>query len=255
MTLIPTTTKQTTRKLFVVAAAALAFTACVDLAQRWELDHARILAVKLDAPMLAAGNSANITGIVVDDLGVASEIAPVGALLISPEPELANTIAIEPGTWKITAGSAGSIAAARAALKVPADQPLRLQIGARFVFAGGTKDAIKEIAIGEVAPGMPPVVNPVTPTLLVDGQPFTAATTLALGATAKFSLGNAAELADPDLVFQWSVSTGDMTKSETIAATIELLSTSKTGPANLVVVIRSKTGGVSWASAQFQVTP
>jgi hypothetical protein len=233
----------------------LGLTSCVDLSQRWELDHARLLAVKLDVPALAPGQQATLTAVVVDDDGVASEIAPTVALVASQDPILAKTIAIQPGTWKVVAGSTESIAAARAALQIPADQPVRVQVGARFSFAGVERDAVKEVLLGEGPPPNPPPQNPVAPVLLLAGQPMTAASTAKIGDKVNFSFGNSTELADPMLSVQWAISTGKLTKSETNAATLELTTDSKIGPANIVVVIRNSIGGVSWSSAQLQITP
>ena len=236
------------KSLTLIAATLLMFsaTACTDLSQSWELDHARVIAVRVDPPSLAPGQQGKITALVVSDDGTPSEISPAIAIVPTEDPVVNAAIKIELGTWQVTAGDANAIAAASAAAQVPADKPFQVQIGARFAWDGITRDAAKTVGLGDSTASNPP-----TPVLTIDGAPLTTPPTLERGKKYQFAMSNFA--ADPMLAFHWAVSTGLLTKSETAGAELEIDATSIAGPAHLLVTVRNPTGGVSWATAKFVV--
>ena len=118
-----------TRSALLVV-GALALIGCNDLSQRWELDHARVLAVRMSAPGLAPGATATVDALVVDDAGVPAVVTPRLVALATPGDAAVLTVAPADGGWTVTAGDAAAIAAARAAAGLTADQPLAITVGA-----------------------------------------------------------------------------------------------------------------------------
>ena len=229
-----------------VLLTALNASACDNLNQSWELDHARVIAVRVEPPSLAPGQQGKITALVVSEDGTPSEISPAIAIVPTEDPVVNAAIKIELGTWKVTAGDANAIAAARAAAQVAADKPFQIQIGARFAWDNVTRDVAKTVGLGESTASNPP-----TPVLTLDGAPLTTPPTLERGKKYQFAMSNFA--ADPMLAFHWAVSTGILTKSETAGAELEIDDTAIAGPAHLLVTVRNLTGGVSWATTTIVV--
>jgi hypothetical protein len=229
-----------------LAMAALSV-ACSTLSEAWELDHARIIAVRMDPPSLAPGQQGKLTALVVDDTGTPSEIRPAIAIVASQDPIINQALKVELGTWAVIAGDTAAIEAARAAVKTPGTDPLVLQVGARFEFGGVQRDAVKSVALGSII-----LQNPAAPAITLDGQALTAPPTLLRGKKYQFALSNFS-VADDMLAFHWAVSTALLKKSETAAAEIEIDDTAVAGTAHLLLTVRDKFGGVSWATTAFIV--
>ncbi len=232
--------------LLVLATSTLA--GCTPLSESWELDHARVIAVRLDPPSLGPGQQGTLTALVVSDDGTPMEITPVIALVLSEDTVINNAIKIETGTWAVTAGDANAIAAARAAAMLPEMVPLRLKIGARFVWGDVQRDTLKDVILGDAAAS-----NPDAPQITLDDVAVAGASPAVLvrGTSYQFGLSNFA--VDPTLAFQWAVSTGQLTKSETPGPLLEIDDTAIAGPANLLVVVRNDRGGVAWATASITI--
>lgn len=222
--------------------------ACTPINESWELDHARVIAVRLDPPSLGPGQQGKLTALVVSDDGTPMEITPAIAIVPTQDAVTNAAIKIETGTWAVVAGDANAIAAARAAAQLPAMAPLRLKVGARFVWGEIQRDTLKDVVLGDTA-----ATNPDAPQITLEGVAISGATptTLVRGTTYQFGLSNFA--ADPTLAFQWAVSTGLLTKSETPGPLLEIDDTAIAGPANLVVVVRNDRGGVAWATATIRI--
>ncbi len=231
----------------LAAAAVLATLAggCTDLPQRWALDGARVLAVRLSAPGLAAGEQTIIDALVVDDAGVPSVIAPALATLAvegaGPTP---LTVSAGEDGWIATAGDAEAIAAARASAGLTAEQPLEVPIGAAFAIAEPALIAVKRVRLGETA------ANPPTPSLRVDGAIAAGAVTVDRGRAIALTID--AVVDEPALEIAWLTSTGTLTGSQTAAATLELAADDP-GGGHVVVIVRSEVGGVAWAWTELAV--
>lgn len=224
----------------MVALAALAG-GCNDLSQRWELDHARVLAVRLSAPGLAPGEVATVDALVVDDVGAPAVVAPrlVGLAVATDAAVL--TVAPDAGGWSVTAGDAAAIAAARAAAGLRDDQPLAITLGTVVTIAGVDHVATKQVQLGEA------LANPPTPVIRVDGVAATdAPTPVARDRDIALTLDGVTPA--EDLAFDWLTSTGALTHSETAAAT--LVVAPEDAPAgHVVAIVRSDAGGAAWATA------
>ncbi|MEZ4398467.1 MAG: hypothetical protein R3B06_00505 [Kofleriaceae bacterium] len=221
----------------VVVAAALAAGACTDLSQRWELDHARVLAVRLSSPGLAPGEAATVDALVSDATGTPALATPT--LVAEVGASGAVAVAAAPGGWTVTAGDAAAIAAARTAAGLTADQPLDVTLGAQFVIDGVDLVATKRVRLGEA------IANPPTPTIAVDGQVVTDAATISGVGTTTLTLGGVT--LDDTLAVDWLTSTGALTNSETASATLELVAADpRTG--HVVVLVKSDAGGAAWAT-------
>ncbi len=229
--------------LLGLASWTLTLAGCTPINASWELDHARVLAVRLDPPSLGPGQQGKLTALVIRDDGTPMEISPAIAIVPTQDAVINRVIKIETGTWAVVAGDADAIAAARAAAQLPDLVPLRLKVGARFVWDDVQRDTLKDVVLGDAAAS-----NPDAPQITLEGValPNASRPILVRGTTYQFGLRNFA--ADPTLAFQWAVSTGQLTKSETPGPLLEIDAAAVVGPANLLVVVRNDRGGVAWAT-------
>ncbi|MBP9086538.1 MAG: hypothetical protein KBG15_10505 [Kofleriaceae bacterium] len=234
--------------LGLLTLAASTLSGCTPLSESWELDHARVIAVRLDPPSLGPGQQGKLTALVVNEDGTPLEITPAIAIVPTEDAVTNRAIKIETGTWAVVAGNAEAIAAARAAAQLPDMVPLRLKVGARFVWADVQRDTLKDVYLGDAAAS-----NPDAPQITLEGAAIKDAgpAILVRGKSYQFGLSNFA--ADPTLAFQWAVSTGQLTKSETPGPLLEIDDTAIAGPANLIVVVRNDRGGVAWATATIRI--
>lgn len=229
-----------TRAALLIAVAALA-AGCNDLSQRWELDHARVLAVRLSAPGLAPGEAATVDALVVDDAGVPAVVAPrLVGLAVAGD---AAVLTVAPGGdgWTVTAGDAAAIAAARAAAGLADDQPLAITLGAVVTIAGVDHVATKQVRLGEA------LANPPTPVVHVDGVAAGDAP-VPVARDRDIALTLAGVAPADDLAFDWLTSTGALTHSETAAATL-VVAPDDAPSGHVVAIVRSDAGGAAWATA------
>ena len=213
---------------------------CTDLSQRWELDHARVLAVRLSAPGLAPGEVATVDALVVDDAGVPAVARPTVVAVVA-DPARAGAVAVAPGAdgWLVTAGDADAIAAARAAAGLTADAPLTVSLGLAFVIDGRELIATKQVRLGEA------LANPPTPTIRVDGVAPDGTAMVATGRDIALTLAGVTPA--EELAFDWLTSTGALTHSETAAATLALAADDPRA-GHVVALVRSDVGGAAWAT-------
>ncbi|MEZ4368089.1 MAG: hypothetical protein R2939_17680 [Kofleriaceae bacterium] len=244
------------RAALALVAALLVGAGCTDLSQRWELDHARILAVRATPPGLGADEVALIDLLVIDDAGTPSVATPglASTAEANPEPAVAAALTLSPTSagWQATAGDADDLAAARAAAGLADDEPLDVLVGVTHSVPGAADPllAIKAVRLGEAD------VNPATPTIRVDGL------TVAEGDVATVERGREIELtfveefADPSedepLEFDWLTGTGSLTKSQTRRGLLEI-GAEDPDAGYVVAIVRTATGGVSWSWIQLAV--
>lgn len=221
----------------LLALAALALVACNDFAEPWQLDRARVLAVRADAPGVPAEGRAVIDALVADASGAPSVIAPAQVIAVQGA-TAAVTIARDGADWVVTVGDADALATARAAAGLDADDPLTVTIGIAAIVDGVELAAIKQLRLGEA------IANPPTPTISVDGVVPTGPATVA--PDREIALAIDVEAAD-ELEFDWLTSTGELRRNETPAATLTLAPEDPTA-GHVVAIVRSDAGGVSWAA-------
>lgn len=233
-------------RLVLAAVVAAWLTGCTDLSQRWELDHARVLAVRLSEPGLAAGERAAVDALVVDDAGVLDVAIPTTLAPNSSDPSVAAAVTVEltDSGWYVIAGDAAAIAGARTAAGLADDEPLDVQLTAQFTIGDHTLIALKNVRLGTAG------ANPASPTILIDGVEAGEPTPVGVDRPIALSLSGAGE--DEELEFDWLTSTGTLERSETRAATLELAADDPT-TGNLVCLVRHPDGGAAWATAAIAV--
>lgn len=225
-------------RLPALAVTALIAAGCTDLSQPWELDHARVLAVRLSTPGLVAGDTATVDALVSDDRGVPRVLIPSGVQIVGAGAD-ALTVAGDGGVWTVTAGSQAAIDALRASEGVAADAPAIVTLATAYVDAGVALVATKQVRLGVAG------VNPPSPSIAIDGV---------VGATAPVAVGKDVALTltgldgVADLAYDWLTSTGELTRSETPAATL-VIATDDPRTGQLAAVVRDDAGGVAWATS------
>lgn len=219
------------------AGAALGLTTvivgCADVTQPYELDHPRVIAVRTEPATLAAGDRGRIEVLVTGAGG--PRVAPSSTVTVSVPAPLAALVEVarDGETWTVTAPGMEQLTAARAALALPAEQPLALPLELATEVDGVELIAQKWVVVGAT------VANPAITSVTVDG---------AAAATARVRAGSTPQLAvahdaGADAVVRWLSSVGDLEDYQTSTATLDA-TTAATGA--LVVVVRDRKGGASW---------
>lgn len=220
------------RSLAVCTALALV-TGCADVTEPYELDHARIIAVRTEPAVLAPGQRGTIAMLVTGVDGpraVAAEDFTVSV----PDALAAFVPVIRTADgWTVEAPDADEVAALRVTLGLSPEQPVAVPLTATT-----TVDAVALIAHKwtEVAAT---TANPTIAGVAVDGV---AATTVRVAA------GSSPELtvthdAGPTAVVRWLSSVGDLARYQSATATLDAAAPARGA---VVVVVRDARGGVAW---------
>ncbi|MBC7977713.1 MAG: hypothetical protein H7138_22270 [Myxococcales bacterium] len=221
-------------RLFALGLATLALVACTgDLDPQWQLDHDRIVAVRATPPSIASGAKSTIDGLIAR-VGDTVQIAgPEQATVVSPM-SLADTLALEGGSWVVTAPSEDRLVAARAELELAAGAPVPLQIG--VAYSGQTLLATKTVLLGAAAD------HPALTNVMINGAP---------GGTAEIVIGKlvdvplSVEANDEDFDVAWLTSCGTMHDFDLPAAYVHVEDDDPT-EGELVLVVRDAGAGVAW---------
>ncbi len=214
----------------------LGLVGCADVAQPFDLDHARVMAVRIDPPAIAAGETAIIDALFTDSTITPRVAAPM-ALDVALPPEaaaFADHLVRTADGWQLTAPDAATLATARAQAGLAAEAPLIVPLALTIATADGPLAAIKTVALGASA------ANPSAPAILLDG----AAGPLTLHPATEARLAVAAP--DDDHDYRWFSSVGDLvgyTRADARIAPLEV------GAGWIVVVARDQAGGVAWTVA------
>jgi hypothetical protein len=220
-----------------------------DVAEPYQLDHARILAVRTEPAQLGPGARATLDALFTDStatprLATADELT----VALPPEldrPELRALLSTTPEGVRLQAPDAGTLAQLRAALAVPEGELLRLPLTVRVRSADGVLHAQKLVAFGAT------LANPPPPTVAVDGA------TVAPGAEAVLSASRETSLevttGDELSAVRWFSSTGALRRYTQPTAWFsadddDAADSAGPGasPGHLAVVLRTAAGGVSW---------
>lgn len=203
----------------VILLAITILGACAE-AEEARLDHAQILAVRLDPPQVAPGGRARVDILAGDDHGNVFESSPTTLD--------AGGLAIEQASdgWFVTAPPvAGAVPLA-----------VTLEID------GASWPASKLLPVAEAAPA----ANPRVDTMQIDGRSADGELVLARGTKPKLAAVGTGE----GLRFAWYSSVGDLKFYRQPEAELDAAAT---GEGLVVVVVRDDRGGVGWEIALARV--
>lgn len=217
-----------------LAIAVLATAACAgDLDPPWQLDHDRIVAVRVTPPGIAPGQTAAIDALLAHKDLPTSVAAPELATVVSPA-SLSDVLSIRAGSWVVTAPSEDRLVAARSELGLEPGAPVPLQIGVSY--ANRTLFATKTISLGR------PADNPQLAGITIDGKDPGDAE-IAVGKLVKVPLAVPADDAQVDVA--WLTSCGTMHDFDLPQAYL-LVEADDREAGELAVVLRDSHGGVDW---------
>lgn len=188
---------------------------CADVAEPYELEHPRVMAVGVTPPGLAAGETARIDILVTDADG--PRVADPNEVEISSDFGLAIT---RDDGWHITADGRSSIVAF----------DVRVQVGAELLAAQ------KTLAFGAHADNPP--------------APVIAASVAEIPADRDYVL--TPEVIDPAWSYRWFSSIGELTGYTRPEATLEPIAGAEGA---IALVVRDQAGGTSWAIQPAAVQP
>ena len=225
------------RSILLVVVVAVA--ACDATGSPSELDRARILAVRVDPPHLAAGEVGRVDVLVGGDDGRVAVVAPEEVSAVTAPVEM---IARDATGWQVRAPGDAEIAAMRAALALPADALVPVSISIAVAVEGEPLTAQKSVHLG-AAGG-----NPTVGTITFGGVPAPADRIV-------IPAGDVALLADPivgegELTYAWYSSVGDLERYARQDATLTALAGYQ---GQIAFVVRDETGGVVWTWANVVV--
>lgn len=231
-------------------AAALALAACADdVAEPYQLDHARVLAVRTTLAQLGPGQRGALEVLFTDSTAqprLATD-AEVTATL-PPEldrPELAGLLARRDGQWQVQAPDAAALAAARAALAVPVGAPLQIPLDVRVASADGTLLTQKLVSLGVA------VENPPPPEVRIAGAAVEGPAQVPAGAPVALAVSGV----EPDAAVRWFSSVGELRRYTQVEAELEASELELADGGTLAVVVRSSTGGVAWRLVRVAPAP
>lgn len=223
------------RRLRWLSLAALA--ACADdVAQPYELDHARVLAIRTDPAQLGPGDRGALEVLATDAAATPRLATPAELeVTLAPEldrPELRALLTASPQGWAVQAPDAASLAQARVALALPADAPLPLPLRVRVHLPDRVLEAHKVVLIGAHLPNPPP------PQILLS-EP-----TARSGDDTERSLTISAM--PPGASARWFAWPGELAAYTQPEATWTLSPQERSAGGLVAVVVRSLDGGVAW---------
>lgn len=237
-----------TRSLILVSILSLA--ACADVAQPFDLDHARVIAVRVDPPAIPAGGVAQVDVLYTDSSAqprLATD-AEVSVSLPAGFGAAAGLVTLSAHHWQLTAPDEAALATIRAATGLAPGAEVIVPLELVVTTLDGPLHATKTLALGTTAH------NPAPPSIVLDGSagsggaPFA----LTLGTEAKFAVA----APDPGHDYRWFSSVGDLIGFTRPEVTVDpaAAATGDTGAGVVVVVERDQAGGTSWALAPAEVT-
>ncbi|MEO8549820.1 MAG: hypothetical protein ABI678_07595 [Kofleriaceae bacterium] len=214
---------------------ATVMTACSgEVDPEWQLDHDRVIAVRMTPPHLAAGETATID-VMLGRKGAPPEVVdPATATVESPVALMPYLRRSTDGHWSIAAASDADLAAARTELGVADGDPVPVSV--RMVLAYEGLIAHKLVYMGDHAD------NPALGAVLVDGVDATGETSLSVTEATKISLS--VDFAEPDDV-TWLTSCGTMHDYDLPTAYLRV-EPEDPHEGTLGVVVRDTSGGVVW---------
>ena len=200
----------------------VALGACADVPLPYQLDHARVMAVRVDPPTLGPGERARVDVLVTDDATGARVVAP--AQVTTPGP---LTVGVDDAGWYLEAPRPIATPVATLALVVEVgDQRLTAE---------------KTVGLGVRAD------NPTPPAIVHDGARVGTAVVIGPG-----EVELTVDTVGPELSYRWFSSVGELTGYTRAAAVLEPEPGAR---GQLGVVVRDQAGGVAWTLVPAEVVP
>lgn len=215
---------------------ALALAGCVDVPEPYDLDHARVMAVRIDPPALAPGATARIDVLVTDSSAKPRVADPSTVEIRSPAGPLA--LAKDDRGWTITAPSAPELAAVRSVRGLAADADVVAPLELDVTTPDGMLPAQKTIAFGTAA------ANPAAITIEGAGEELV----IPAGRSATFDASPIAE----GYSYRWFSSVGDLTGYTRARVEVD---PDRGAEGALVLVVRDQAGGTAWTIVPARVEP
>ncbi len=215
----------------LVAAMVSACTNDVDPA--WQLDHDRVIAVRVTPNRIGLGETARLDALLGRKGLAPIEVAPDMVEVVSPA-RLADALRGPGPEWTVATPSDAELAAARAEIDLAADAPVPLQL--RMTFAPNGLVARKVVWLGEHAD------NPVLAAAFIDGTDRNAAASLTVARNVAVPL---AVDFDSRFNINWLTSCGTMHDFDLSKAYLRVEPGDPTS-GTLGVVVRDEAGGVAW---------
>ncbi|CAN5694359.1 hypothetical protein BH11MYX1_BH11MYX1_31460 [soil metagenome] len=214
--------------------ALLCLAACTgNVDPAWELDHDRVIAVKMEPPRLQPGESSTMTALIGHKGAPPDEQAPITAVVDSPS-GLASALAQTSTGWTVTAPPDADLAAARTELGLASSDPVPLRV--KLTFPTNDPVAYKIVWLSDSAAN--PVIDPIT----IDGMDALMETSLTVAAQTKIP---AVVAFDETYDINWLTSCGTMHDFDLAKAYLKVEpGDSQSG--TFAVVVRDLRGGVAW---------
>lgn len=211
--------------------------ACEDVPQPYELDHTRVMAIRVAPPALAPGSAALVEVLVTDAERGPRLAEPAGVQVTAPA---GLQVAQTASGWEVTAPSESELVALRSALDLPADADVIVPLEIAVEVGDQVLVGSKTVAFGTEA------ANPAAPAILVDGVP--AGVRMRLRSTSLLAV----DAPDAALSYRWFSSIGDL-----IGYTTSTVRFDDPLPAEgmIGVVVRDQAGGVAWTLVPAEVQP
>lgn len=206
-------------------ATALAFcVGCAEVPQPFELDHARVMAVRVEPPAIAAGEVARVD-VLVTDPEAGPRVAAPDDIAIAP---IAGVeIASDGRGWYVVGPPVTASVIAALSLTVQSSE--------------GPLPAQKTLAFGKRAD------NPPVPEITVDGR----ATDETIAITGVRDRVLSIDATADDLSYRWFSSIGELVGYTRASATLE----PTVGDGYIAIVVRDQAGGTAWTLAPATVMP
>ena len=214
--------------------ALVGLVACTgDVDPAWELDHDRVIAVKMEPPRIQPGESTTITGLIGHAGAPPDEEVPETAVVDSPS-GLDHALARDATGWTVTAPPDSELAAARTELGLAPTDPVPLRV--KMTFPTHDPVAYKVVWLSDTASN--PVIDPIT----IDGKDALMETSLIV---AKQTRIPAVVHFDDTYDINWLTSCGTMHDFDLASAYLKVDPTdSQSG--TFAIVVRDLRGGVAW---------
>lgn len=214
---------------------------CVDeLDPPWQLDHDRIVAVRVEPPGITSG-SAVIDGL-ISIKGEGTSVAPPEVAIVASPMALAGALVNEAGTWRVNMPTEQEMVAAREELGLPAGSQVPMLVGVGYL--GTELKATKTVFLGVDLQNPSVDSARIAESRDAEGQLIAEQTELVISATEETHFR--VELAAPeddDVV--WLTSCGTMHDFDLPESFITIEDEDPT-EGELAVVVRDERGGVAW---------
>lgn len=227
------------RRVFLSLALVLAPGCLGDIDPAWQLDHDRIVAVRMTPPHIPVGKIAMIDALIAHKGAPTDLEAPIEATAApaNPPADLFTAVHFDLTHWEIdgTLVTEAQLADARTALKLDPAAPVPLDVTVQFPDSNGLHlFANKLVYLGDARD------NPAMPPVMIAGAPPGSDITVPIDMDVQMSVA-----VDPMWKVSWFSSCGTMHDEDEPAAFLHVLPADpKTG--ELAVVVRDPFGGVVW---------